>query len=331
MGDTLEFGASDVTVKNLDSLVAPLVLLQPNRTSGLILDNKLTLAQGSDSTKVSLNALIAATGDPVLSFYNEIEFVVDLGGSELFAAVLAKLSAQSLFSFPLRDIMNLDCWLASLASPLNVVDGASPGLALDSILLSIPSLDFSIGCKNCTSPGFSVLPELLDMLESSGSMELLQERLVDLGLDLLRSDYAQAFINRLVLSGDLRCPHSSNYVDSTASSDYPLPNFPFLPYSALESLAFAAVTLLNTGIVVIAESHSGISEGQSTDPTSGQATVDAMGDVQLIDFLSLETSVGAWADTAVTELLAFLTDEVDDVNGPGGKDLRVNNLLGLRC
>ena len=69
------------------------------------------------------------------------------------------------------------------------------------ILLSMPSVRFDVSCTNCTSPVLSVFPEVFESSEASGVSDVLEQRLIDLGLDLLRSDYIQAYMNRLVAAG----------------------------------------------------------------------------------------------------------------------------------
>ena len=53
--------------------------------------------------------------------------------------------------------------------------------------------------------------------------------------------------------------------------------------------------------VVIAESHVSY-DVESTDPLSGQAQLDSETKMRLIDFTSLESSVGEWANVAVDQL-----------------------------
>jgi hypothetical protein len=47
----------------------------------------------------------------------------------------------------------------------------------------------------------------------------------------------------------------------------------------------------------------------------------------LVDFTSLETSVGEWAGVAVDQLLTYLSAEIEDPKGPDGKDLCINDML----
>jgi hypothetical protein len=329
--DSVELRAFDPSIKNLNTFVAPLDLLKPNTSNGYVLDNVATMTAGPDSLRFALKGLFALQGDPVLAMRNEMELSVDMEGSELFAAVMAKVDAEALFSFPLRDIVNPDCWLATLLTPLVdengvLVDGSDTGLSLESILLSIPSVHFNMYCTNCTSQALSGLPELFKILEAGGVLDVLEGRLVDLGLDLLRSDFVQAYVTRLLVDGPLRCPHSPSFVDASASSDSPVPGFPSLSYESLESVAFASTVLMHVATVVIAASHTSY-DVDEVDPLSGQVELDVESDIRLIDFSSLATSLGEWADVAVDQLVDYASAVIDDPDGPDGKDSRINNLL----
>jgi hypothetical protein len=331
--DSVELRAFNPSIKNLDSMGAPLMLLEPNTTNGFIIENRATFGVGADPMRFSLKGLFALQGDPLLEMSNEMELslLTYRKDSELLAYLLAKVDAGALFSFPLRDVVNAECWFATLVAPLldengNLALGGDAGLSLERILLSMPSVRFDVSCANCTSPGLSVLPEVFESLEAGGVSNVLEQHLIDLGLDLLRSDYIQAYMNRLVADGSLRCPHSPTYVDALASSDYPVPRFPSLPFESLETVTFASTILLHVATVVIAESHKSY-DIDSTDPLSGQAQLAAEADTRLVDFTSLETSVGEWAGVAVDQLLTYLSAEIEDPKGPDGKDLRINNLL----
>jgi hypothetical protein len=84
--------------------------------------------------------------------------------------------------------------------------------------------------------------------------------------------------------------------------------------------------LMHVATVVIAESHASY-DVDEVDPLSGQAELDVGSDMRLIDFSSLDTSLGEWANVAVDQLVDYASAVIDDPDGPDGKDLRINNLL----
>jgi hypothetical protein len=329
--DAVEMRAFNPSIRNLDTVGAPIDLLKANDDNGHLLENFVTLGASPDSIQLAMKGLFALSGDPSLEMYNEVELSVEIANSDFFAGLMAMVDSNALLSFPIRDATNLDCWLATLATPELGVDGqlannTNIGLALESILLTTESMRFNASCTNCTSPSLAILPQLFETLEVAGVSNVLEKRLVDLGLDVVRSDFVQAYINQLLINGALRCPHSPNYVDSLASSNYQVPTMPSLPHESLESVAFTATILLHMAMVVVAEAHAGY-DLEETNPLDGQAELEQQPGLRLIDFTSFETSVGEWANEAVGQLVDYIGEIVDDPHGPGGKDLRINDLL----
>ena len=329
--DSIELKAFDASIENLDTLGAPIELLKPNATNGFVLDNMARIGTEANPMRFALKGLLALKGDPVLETRNEVDVSVEIEESEVFASILAKIDSEAFSTFPLRDIVNLECWLATLAKPLmegagDLVDPNDVALALESILLSIPSMKFDFACTNCTSAGLDVIPEILTLLESNGISDVLEQRLVKVGLDLVQSDYVQAYLNRMVIEGSLRCPHSPHFQGESASSDFPVPSYPTLPYDSLESVVFASTLLLQMATVVVAESHKAFEVG-SGDPLSGQQELSVDSSVDLFDFTSLAISLGEWVDIGLEEAMGYLSNVVDDPNGVNGKDLRINGIV----
>jgi len=329
--DFVEMRAFNPTVRNLDTMAAPIDLLKPSPNNGYLLENFLTLGASPDSLQFVLKGLFALSGDPALEMRNELELSVDMSNSDLVANLMTMVDSKKFTNFPIRDITNMDCWLATLATPQldangNIVDNTDIGLSLESLILNIESMGLNIECTNCTSPSLSILPEFFTIMEEGGISDVLEKQLVDLGLEVARSDFAQAYMNQLLIDGSLRCPHSPNYVGALASSDYQVAAFPSLPHGALETVAFASTIMLHMATVVAAEAH-GNYNLEETNPLDGQAELDQQEGLNLIDFTSLESSVGTWANQAIQDLLGYVSEIVDDPKGPGGKDLRINNLL----
>jgi len=329
--DSVTLRAFNPSVRNLDSMGAPIDLLKANEENGYLIENFATVGTSPSSIQFAMKGLLALSGDDTIAMHNEIELSVDIGNADFFAGIIAMVDSQALQSFPLKDIANMDCWLAMLATPQLDSNGhlkanTDIGLMLDSLRLTAESMAFGVSCTNCTSSNIDILPEVFETLELAGVSNILEKRLIDLGLEVASSDYVQASINQLLINGALRCPHSPSYVDATATSKYQVPAFPSLPHESLETLAFASSLLLHMATVVIAEAHSSYNL-EETNPLDGQNKLEEQPNLRLMDFTSFETSVGGWANEAVGDLLEYISETVDDANSPTGKDIRINSLL----
>lgn len=329
--DSVEIRAFNPSVRNLDSMGAPIDVLKTNDENGFFLENFVKVGTSPDLIEFAMKGLLALSGDKTLAMHNEVELSVKIGNADLFAGLIAMVDSQKLQSFPLKDIANLDCWLAMLATPQLDSNGqlkgnTDIGLMLDSLRLTADSMSFDVACTNCTSSSISILPEVFQTLESSGVSDILERRLTDLGLEVASSDYVQAYLNELLVNGALRCPHSPSFVDSSATSKYQVPSFPALPHESLETVAFASSLLLQMATVVIADAHSSYNL-EVTNPLDGQNELGEQPNLKLVDFTSFESSVGNWMNDAVGDVLEYIRETVDDVNSPTGKDIRINSIL----
>jgi hypothetical protein len=325
--DSLKFLIFNPKVDNLDTMGEPISMLKPNKTDGFLLDNFGTLGTNQKKLRVGLTGLIAMAGDPSLTMSNEMDISVELAGSEAWASLMAKVDTAALYGFPLRDITNIHCWLNTLLTPDALNEEKDTGLSLHSILLSTASMNFNVTCIDCTSRGLTIVPEVVDSLGEYGVSDVLERRVVDLGLDLLRSDFTQRYINTILMDASVRCPHSPSYVGPDKSFNASSLSLPSLPYESLETIAFASTLLLEIGAVAVAEEHK-LYNLNETQPLSGQSDLsNTDSNVRLVDFTTLEVPLGEWKSLQLTDIVKYLNEEVTDPREPAGSDMRINSML----
>mmetsp|Transcript_4236 Transcript_4236/g.4760 ORF Transcript_4236/g.4760 Transcript_4236/m.4760 type:complete len:2377 (+) Transcript_4236:252-7382(+) len=327
--DSLELRVFDPKIENIDS-IGSIELLEPNATNGQLLDNYARLGSFSRKLRISLKGLFATEGDPTYTMHNEMDMSVELVESEVWASLMAYVDTAKLFNFPLRDITNLQCWLYTLKTPDSIYDaGEETGFSIVNALLSATSMNFNVTCASCTSSSLSILSEVLQSLEDFGISDVLEMGLVELILDILHSDYIQNFINRSLIDSALRCPQSPQFIGPSASlsENSPSPKLPFLDLKSLETIVFAFTVVTEIAAVVMAQSHESY-DLESTFPLSGQNNLRSTDDVRLVDFTSLETSVGEWASSGVDNLIEFLNEGISAAKGTNNeRDLRVNDII----
>ena len=109
--DSVEMRAFNPTIRNLDTMGAPIDLLKPNTDNGFLLENFVTLGAAPDSIQFALKGLFALNGDSALQMQNELELTVDITNSDLFAGFIALLDSERLFNFPIKDVPNVEVCL----------------------------------------------------------------------------------------------------------------------------------------------------------------------------------------------------------------------------
>lgn len=332
--EVIGLSVGEARVENLDTFKPPISLIDPTVTNGLLLDNRANLGGDPSPIRIGLTAALSVSGDPVLSSRNELDVLVELSNPDLFAVVLARMGVRKLMTFPLKSITNIHCWLSTFATPeldstgtrFSVVEA---GLALDTLALVVSSIRFTATCANsdsCSSAGLEKLPEVLETLDASGVTDVLEDRLLSFALDLLQNDYLQVYIDRLLVGSSHMCPEHPNFLKGDKTATYPSPPFPSLSRDSLEGVAFAGALVLQVAAVMVAETHATYFS-EIVNPLSAQEGLLAMDEIRALDFTTLDTAVGAWADTLVEEVKSYVGGQVDDSKGPDGRtDLGINNL-----
>mmetsp|Transcript_3457 Transcript_3457/g.9854 ORF Transcript_3457/g.9854 Transcript_3457/m.9854 type:complete len:2914 (-) Transcript_3457:98-8839(-) len=318
--DAIEIKAFDPTIFNVNTLGSPIEILEPNGTSGSLLDNRAIIGYEGSPFQFLMKALIDVSGDPALSMNNNLDFMVEVVNTDLLAVVLAQIEPETLLKFPLKDLGSADCWFALMSS--SVADGSiASGLAFDYISLALASVRFDITCSSCTSKGLFALPDILATLEDEGISDMVEKHVIELGLDLLQSEYLQDILDMYVIDGAKKCPSNPNYDSDFSNSDAATQTkFPALPYESLETIAFAAAVGVQIGTVVVAESHADYVLVES-DPLSAQSTFNASEDMRLMNFTDFENLLGAWADVGIDRLLRYFNKRDDK------GDLQINSIL----
>ena len=329
--ESVQLAGRQVFLDHLDTVIAPAKFLQVSSGQPHLIENQVTFANGTtadsgdkEGLSVHLDGLWALTGDEALATYNELDFSMNLGGSSWIVDLLAPMMANSLLQFPVVDVFDIDCWFATLDS-----------FSLKEFNMEIPNINLQVTCTNCTSVGLSTaLPDVLTLLKDS--KKLLEDRLVELGMEWARSDSTQEYLDRLVQDGKLRCPHSpafdplevnsdpSDSAKSTSLAATADNAIMTMSYDGLETIAFGATMILQMAAAVLAESYSD-SNVTETDPLSAQRLQDALNDPSgsssLVDLYELNRTMVDWVGTSLDDLAEYLMAREDD------GQLRINTLL----
>ena len=246
----ISLAVSDVKVSNIDSLGSPIELLRPVSDRPNTLNNTASIGVGPEPLRVSFRLLIRGKGDEVevdndlvLGFsVNHMRMIGKSVGliirylSEshipLFSAeVLLQIQELSFLNFPLGDVLNLDCWLATVVTPVlnkyGLRDSESEtGIALRNLAMAVAQARLDIDCISCTSP---LLLELADYFSSPQGVEDTTTVANDIFAyisRLLGGNFIQNRLDRVLSEAQMKCPHSPSYQQ----------NFAGLQFQAMETV-----------------------------------------------------------------------------------------------
>ena len=244
----VRISSSYVKIENLDTIMSPLMLLEPVSTEPYFLNNSVTIGTEERPVKLSTNfafAVIDEVGGTEIS--NEIDISLDMYTANVLMTLMLKVAKSKLLGFPLVDMFDPYCWIATIPSPTLNEQGVSVDdeamAAVVDFAASVANLNLNLNCVQCSSPG---IIELTETLTSSGEAQNDVTDLVNLLLlpfvtDLIKGDVLQVQIDRLLNDADKKCRHSPNYD----------PNFRQLNYASFESPEAEASTtyLMLLGVV----------------------------------------------------------------------------------
>lgn len=144
-----------------------------------------------------------------LQLRNEVGLNLDLTSAYIDIAVLLQILEQPFFAVPLRDTLNLNCWLTTILPS----SGNSSGIILKQHSMSVEDLSLDIGCVSCSSPNFD---ELIDMLYSEDTKNKVFN-FMDL---ILESDYLRIALDGFVNTASKQCPNTPDYDENASWGDF---------------------------------------------------------------------------------------------------------------
>ena len=124
-------------------------------------------------------------------------------------SILVALAQKKLFSFPMKDVMNFNCWLSTVSTEaMSKISGA------DFIQYSVTArmIDLNISCIACSSPRFD---ELIYHLYSPGRGDEDTSSFVNSTLNyvdqLIGSDFLRDAVRRILDNAATQCPHHESF------------------------------------------------------------------------------------------------------------------------
>ena len=125
----------------------------------------------------------------------------------------------------IADILNLQCWLATIPAPLLDSRGARVNendvtLSVTEFKTSTAELGLNISCVDCSSPRMTELTELLSSSAGSDAVTDVANGLFDLIPILIEGKFLQVATDRALNDARKRCPHNSEYDPNYTGVEY---------------------------------------------------------------------------------------------------------------
>jgi len=211
----------DPKIENIDT-IGMLELFEPITGEAFMLNNTMTFVDAGQKPlrfSFKLHLSLEDGGNDKKKSHDEVELSLELADVNMIVSTMTKISEEKLLNFPLRDIFDLNCWLATIPPPLLDshgvrVDDSEVTASISDLATQIGSLNVKADCIDCSSPRMIELTNLLSSQTTQNETTQAANALLNYLTELMQGDSIQVQIDRILNDANLRCPHSLGYVHS---------------------------------------------------------------------------------------------------------------------
>jgi hypothetical protein len=251
--------ASNAYVANLNTVGAPLVLLENVMNEACMLNNTASIGIGNPLA-MGMHLYFGLTGQGT-EISDDMDISINMDVLTAMLTAFLQVSDKAFMTFPLGDILNLNCWLATIPAPsLDAngirLSGSSPTLSIADLGASVSRAGLNLTCINCTSPLLNQMAQLQTTPEAIQSFTETMNSILAYITSLLGGQFVQITIDRMLNEATRKCQGGNvttnypSYVDQPASKSTAIGLlFAFLVF-VLAAVVIALAILLLTKILV---------------------------------------------------------------------------------
>jgi hypothetical protein len=184
---------------------------------------------------------------------NDLAVSLDLATAKVIFEMMLKVAEPRFYGFPLQDVLDYNCWLATIPAPTLDAQGvrvfdSEPTASLTDLVASIARMNLNVSCVECSSPRMSELTALLSSDEAQAETTDLSNQLLDYVTSLLGGNFLQVQIDRLLNDAARQCPHRPEYDASFNAVEYQPFTAPETDYATSYLILLGGVT---TALVIL--------------------------------------------------------------------------------
>ena len=156
---------------------------------------------------------------------NEFDMSLDVKSAQVVVATLIKMTEKIFLKFPMRDIFNIHCWLATIpAPPLDNQGVRLPNsdlnAAIQNLAVAMSKIRLHINCTDCSSPGMHTFASHLSTTDAVNSVTDVANDLFGYFTSLMSGKFLQIQIDRFLNEAPAKCPHNPKYDASASAAVY---------------------------------------------------------------------------------------------------------------
>jgi hypothetical protein len=157
-------------------------------------------------------------------------------------------------NFLLDDVTDLNCWLSTIVTPVLDKFGIrvgeqDSGLVLGNLAMAVGEARLDMKCIHCTDAAVMEIEQLMQSGEGIADATDMINKILVYGSDILRGDYVQNGIDRMLSNATYNCPHSALY-----QHDFPGLVFQDMPVVKNDAPSYGFLFAIISVIAVVAVS-----------------------------------------------------------------------------
>ncbi|KAL3919794.1 MAG: hypothetical protein SGILL_003576 [Bacillariaceae sp.] len=221
----IQLRAGDIKIRNLNTVTQPLELLQTVPEEPYHLNNTVTMGIENRPIHFSGRFFFGIDGGDDNEIKNDLELSMDLDTASVVLMAMLKISNSNLLGFPLSDIFNLNCWIATIPAPALDsrgirVEEDDVTAALEEIVASVSNMNLNMSCIECSSPGMLELSDLLSTKDAQQGATESANSLLQTASRFLSGNFLQVQIDRILADAARKCPHSPEFDPNASAIEY---------------------------------------------------------------------------------------------------------------
>ena len=263
---------------------------------------------------------------------NEFDVSLSVPTASLSVILMTSMREDSLMMFPLRDVTNPFCWLASFGGldSIEPIDTSAEQRSTWIRSLDLPTLEFVMSsfrldsaCGACSSPGVPYLSDIFRELEELGFNSRFGDQLQDLVQELLVISWDNLNVNGLLAEAPKYCANHPSFESDAPPLELEWPSISSLSSEGTETVSAVSVIGLHAAIVATAKNH--LPTPRSTGKRHLTEYVESS---EIVDWTALSRDYGGWIEFAFEEFRKYLSEPVkENFKRDASMTIRANALL----
>jgi hypothetical protein len=184
---------------------------------------------------------------------NKVDIGLNLQSANLMTTLLLRVLENRFLQFPLEDVFDLNCWLATIPAPVldqfgMPITGYNASASIRELELDASDLSLTLDCMEC-GPLVEKVSSLLADSTTNADEASATQAAIELVENILKGNWIQTIIDRRLAYAPKNCRHRAEYQPNSTPDKYLPPPLDKGNNDSTSMLVAVLVTILSLLIV----------------------------------------------------------------------------------